>query len=274
MILYNFLADPYHRSKFIGSGGMKQLIKSIAHYQNYLTSPPKETEEMLIGTLLHASILEPDTLDSLFAGIAVKPEGMSLATKEGKEWKAVNEGKKIISAESKTAIDEMHHNIVSHPLYKDILTGGNPETSIFVKDYSTGIHLKARPDYLIHWHDGLKTTAVIVDIKTMKPPIYPMEAFRYAVKARGINIQMAHYRRVLLNELPGVIIDHHYIVAVENEPPYLVKIYDLDASTDLMLNAEYEIETALNKFKRYKTAESAEIKQLNFGYPANIELVK
>lgn len=61
----------------------KLLLRSPLHFKCWIPDQ-EESDAMLVGRLTHAMVLEGKGLDGVFA---IKPKGMSFATKEGKAWR-------------------------------------------------------------------------------------------------------------------------------------------------------------------------------------------
>lgn len=87
----------YHTLPAVNYSSLKHILTSPAHYQAALREVREETTAMRLGTMLHQWWLEGK--DDVLAGCAVKPEGLSFSTKEGKAWREENQGKFILSAD-------------------------------------------------------------------------------------------------------------------------------------------------------------------------------
>lgn len=128
------------------------------HYLSPWPREEDETQATAIGIAAHTLILEGE---AAFADrYAVKPEGMTFSTAEGKAWKAAHASKEIIRQADFEIVSGMCRAIGEHPAARNAFTGGRPEVTAIRKDPETGIWLKVRPDYL---RSGLainyKTTA-------------------------------------------------------------------------------------------------------------------
>lgn len=136
----------YHSGPEVGNSFLKtMLVKSPAHAM----APSKEaTDAMIFGTRVHQIVLEPDTCKW-----AIPPKDLSMATKEGKEWKLLNGDKEIVSIEDYTNLTNIATRLKDNPLLK----GGVAEVSGYVTD-DAGVQRRIRPDY--------RTDDFITDIKT------------------------------------------------------------------------------------------------------------
>lgn len=104
----------YRSHPAVNFSTLKAILTSPAHYQAALSEPRKETPAMLIGTLVHSVILEARELPDI---AAVKPDGLSLATKDGKAWKAEIAARNlpIISADDAGMIRGMAETVQQNP---------------------------------------------------------------------------------------------------------------------------------------------------------------
>lgn len=86
-IYFNMSFEDYLADPALGSSDIKSLLQSPATFwakshMNPNKMPREETDALAFGTLLHEVILEnPDK------ALAVKPDGMSFARKDGKAWR-------------------------------------------------------------------------------------------------------------------------------------------------------------------------------------------
>lgn len=76
--------EEYHQIPALNFSMAKWLLRSPAHFKAAQDEEREETEAMRIGTLVHAMVLEGKDLRDIYA---IKPEGMSFSTKEGKAWR-------------------------------------------------------------------------------------------------------------------------------------------------------------------------------------------
>jgi exodeoxyribonuclease VIII len=202
-------AEVYHKVDALSKSLMTKALRSPAHYRAAVDGKSDEpTKAMQIGTVAHTAILEPHKLAEI---VAIKPEGMSLVTKEGKAWKAENDGKIILDAQEAADIDGMAHSVRRHPSFEP-----SPrfkiEASVFAEDEETGLPLKARPDL---WAEGI---GLILDVKTTDDATE--EAFLRTIQKFAYHVQAAHYI-----EMTGA--SDFVFIAVERNAPYAVAAYRL-----------------------------------------------
>lgn len=188
--------------------------KSPLHFQYAQTHPRAETPAMRLGTAVHLAVLQPD----LFAtSYAVKPEGMSFVTKEGKEWRAANSDRPILSSEEYADICGMADAVRAHPEAARYLAAGAVEEPIVWTDPDTGVAMKGRPDLVT-------STGFLVDLKTARD-LTPRR-FASAVLDLGYLFSMAAYKDGLA--LNGKEPRETVLVCVESSAPFDVCVYRLD----------------------------------------------
>ncbi len=213
-------AEEYHKHPAVGHSSLVRIMRSPAHYQDYVSSPVEPTSNMVLGTAFHAYLLEGDAFPMNFT---VMPK-FDRRTKEGKEkaqeWEANNSGKICISAEQMQAISGMASSVNQHLGAAKLLNHGLAETSGFWTEKRFGIDCKFRPDFLML---DKKSNAItgIVDVKTCVDA--SAEGFARAICNFGYDVQASYYQDGLA-ELTGIRVPF-YFIAAEKEPPYAVAVY-------------------------------------------------
>jgi exodeoxyribonuclease VIII len=187
--------------------------KTPAHFKAKLDGliPDEQTPAMRLGSMIHRAILEPDALE-----ISVKPEGLNLSTKEGREWKAA-QTKTIITQDEYEAIKGMRDSVHTHPAVKRVLANARTEVSLFANG-EDGVLRKARIDALP------ESGNVIVDIKSCQSADPDMMA--KSVVSYRYDVQAAYY--LDLCQLLGLDKTEFLFVCVEKTPPFAVAVYALD----------------------------------------------
>ena len=215
---------------------LKHLLKSPAHYQAALNAPREETPAMLLGTLTHAVALEGKNLAEI---AAIKHEGMNLATKEGKEWKANHLHLPIISHQDVEAIYYMALSIRRNPHAQHVLNQcQHRETPMLATVH--GVDCKALLD--AHGTDGKEWC--IVDLKTTDDA--SPDAFARKVANLHYDFQAAFYSAILsraeqLEERP-----YWLWIAVEKTAPYTCAVY---SATQWQDSGDEKMERVLQYWK-------------------------
>lgn len=165
-----------------------------------------DTDATLFGSAAHAFIIEGE--DVFRARYSVKPDGLNLATKEGRAWKEENGGKPYVSADDFAAIRAMQRMIAVHPMARLALRDGMPEATGIVQDKETGLWLKCRPDYL--------TARLAVNLKTTADN--GREAFGRQAWNLGYHIGAA-FTMDILARLDRPV--PYAFLSIEKSPPYI-----------------------------------------------------
>ena len=205
----------YHKASGVSKSSLDRIAPPYtpAHYRAYMDEPSEEpTEAQKFGSLLHAALLTPDKLD-----VAVKPEGLDMRTKTGKEWAESNSGKNIINSDQKTMIDRCIENVWKHPFASRLMKSSDLERSLFAED-SHGTHRKGRLDILPRGGN------IVADLKTCQSAA--PDEFEKSIYNYRYGVQSAYY--LDLCELCGMEREKFVFICVEKSPPYLVAVYELD----------------------------------------------
>lgn len=230
--IYRETNKNYHDGPGISSSELKQLLKSGAHYQAYLQSPPEPSKEMSVGSLVHALLLEPETLEKEFHvgdfntrrgkdfEAAVKEAGTRTLVSREEMAKALE----IVEAFTQQAKD---HPCLNGQQYN--LLDGVKEHSFYWKDSTTGIQCKVKPDCIT-------PSGVIVDIKTTRNAGF--DAFQKSIVDYGYYLSAAYYLKGVqetLKQAPSPVVvtppTHFAIIAIETEAPYAVQTYFFSAES-------------------------------------------
>lgn len=226
--VFDLPTEQYRSHEAISASDIKWILppKTPAHYHAYKTGQIKreETRALVIGTLCHLAVLEPDKLPTAFA---LRPDGLDLRTKDGKAWKEAQGDKPILDAEEAAMLNGMSAAVAAHPVARKLLDGSKREVSLF-SEHRTGLKLKGRIDVL---GEGF-----VADVKTAVEG--DTQNFAAAVFRFGYHVQAAMYC-----QLAGV--EKFSFIAVEKAPPYAVAVYTLsEKALQVGLNyLNYALET-------------------------------
>lgn len=137
--------EVYHADRScVSVSGLKQILRSPAHFRAYLDGERKETPAMFFGTALHTRLLEPDVFDAEY----VTAPASDKRTSEYKEFQLANANKRILTAEQMAILDGIARSVQGHVSLSTLLRAGLKEHTIIWQDEETGIWLKIRPDCL------------------------------------------------------------------------------------------------------------------------------
>lgn len=208
----------YHATPAISKSDLDLIAKSPMHYKLAKEQGREQTPSMLLGSVVHKLVLEPDS----FSDEYVEAPECDKRTKAGKEaWaefmEELTEQQTIVDAATMALAREITESVRKHPVAAKLLQGGDAETSHFwVTD---GIECKCRPDYL---RSDIKT---VVDLKTTQnssPEEFLKSAYNYRY-----HVQAAWYLDGLRNK--GIEVENFIFIAVETKAPYPVVVYTADS---------------------------------------------
>jgi exodeoxyribonuclease VIII len=211
----------------------KHILTSPAHYQAYINTPQEETKALRFGTFVHSAVLEPHTLNDLYA---TAPD-CDRRTKEGKaawaEFATANAGKTILDAEE-SATGHLVASFARHTLKRLGVEFDATEVMYHV-DYN-GVPLKAAidgvaGDYL--W--DIKTT----DDASAAGMLKAIRNYRY-------NLQAYWYRLVYELATGRRPLGFRFLF-IEKEPPFACAICEV--GPELMSWAIADFEKAVTLYK-------------------------
>lgn len=228
----------YHGNIALGSGDIKQLSKSAAHYHFSKLFPFSGSKASDFGTVFHLMVLEPQKLKD---EVMFCEENISFATKEGKALKAQNPNiKYFIKPDEGKILSTMSTRIaeMNKILSKDLLAECEKEKPIFWSE-ENGIKGKALFDAVNF------DKKIIIDIKTTsKNP-------EKAAIEQEYHTQSAWYSRGISNILSCPQSDILFLFfVVQTEPPFEWRIFtvsDYNVGNDKVENALKNYKTWLEK---------------------------
>jgi hypothetical protein len=219
-VFYGLDAELYHAAPGL-SHSMTKHLNPPARLPVYMSQKREPTAAMIMGTLVHQMVLEPD---KPLPRIALKPEGMKFSTTEGKAWKKDHAGLLILT---QTEWDTLHgcvRSIAEHPDCRDIFgCEGKSEVSIFTPAETTRMRLmeKLRLDWV-------PVGSALVDIKTVPDEGAGKEEFSKILFDQRYYTQASWYLKRWNRAMPDEPKEHFVFVTVEKAPPYLVQCHTVD----------------------------------------------
>jgi hypothetical protein len=222
----NLNDEEYHRnSGGVSSSGLKTFLnKTGAHFAYQKENPKDDTDALALGKLLHALVLEPDTVTADFVE---KPKFTGTGAKAKREaWQSENENKCIVSADNWLLAQNMRDAIFKNSDAAALLGDVIAESSIFWDDFVTGEKCKVRPDALPR-----NNLPFCVDLKSTLDA--SASGFAKSVHNFNYHLSAAMYldgisqTPEIAQELGYEITDFVFVV-VEKDPPHLTAVYRLD----------------------------------------------
>lgn len=217
-------ADPsYRRDPAHAQSHVKHILKSPAHYLAAKQRVFLPTLTMQIGSAVHCLVLEGE--EQFNRDYVLKPEGLSLSTTKGKEWKASIGNKTVLSRTDQYSSWDAVHGMASslrrlewfNPQQKDYRKYN--ELSIYWEAY--GLNCKCRLDRLVLQDDR----AFIVDVKSVDS-VDSSGFVRKVISDFNYLFQAAWYTEATeaAFKIPATFV----FAGVERSAPYSVKVFELD----------------------------------------------
>lgn len=212
MIRHDMPAAEYHAHPALNASTLKAVASKPLAKVRYDLDHRRHSPAFDIGTAAHSLILEGDA-----SGLAI----IDAPDYRGKEARlardaAYAEGRTPLLPREHDAVRAMWDAVMSHATAHELLTGHQPEVSVFADLY--GQPCKARMDA---WHPDRN---LIVDLKTTadaNPETFARTALTY-----GYGQQQAHYQDLV--EVETGKLPRFLFVLVEKAEPYLVSMVELD----------------------------------------------
>ena len=226
----NITESQYHSLPYLSSTRIKAAANNLAS----CLVPIEETNEMLLGKLIHSICLEgEETFDKAYI---VEPDfGLNKNSNAYKEKRAEFEsetvGRRIVPAKfnqvpTMDILNGVKKSLLEHPWSKALMKTGQEELTLIAHDPVTNEKLKARLD----WYPEKLS---IVDLKKTAD----ISRFKYQLSSLHYDLQAGFYSMV--SELCGMPVDTFFFIAVEANPPYPVLVGYL--SEDRMAIANQEV---------------------------------
>lgn len=215
----NQSSEEYHADKTaVSSTGLRKLLKSPATFALYLKEPPKASDAMRLGSLVHMAILEPQKFKER---VIVSPHFGDLRISKNREarniWNtSLNEHMTVIDDSEYQKVVGMVHSIERHNDAYNALNRGVAERSGFYRDPATGVKCKIRPDFLTH--DG----EMLIDLKTTQDCTY--DEFAKTIWNYRYDFQAQMYREGIYH-ITGKYPRYTTFLSIEKQPPYEVGFY-------------------------------------------------
>lgn len=236
MIIYDLPMEQYLAHPAIGSSQLKHMLLTPADYKAALEQRSNETKATVLGTAVHAAILEPDTFDDRYA---LQPEdwgprNVGSGKKRWDEFKAENSDKLVVGYEDACYLRRVQEATKNHSGLREYLASGRAEVTGFSR-YNELIELKARADLLSQgmlW--DVKTTSESIDDENIARIIF---ASRY-------HFQVAHHLRVFNDH--GLELSGAGWIFISTKTP-AIHIRLVQALPDLLTWARRDHDYALEK---------------------------
>jgi hypothetical protein len=262
--LYHDLSmKEYLEAPGLSSSGAKRLARSAAHYRDYIDNPKPSTPDQEEGTVLHSLLFDPKNFDDGSA-YHCRPDTYTAKGGEIKPWHGASSWCKgwlklhtdlpVMTDADLITIHAMHRAIRQHPAAKLALSCSmQAEVSAFCIDPVSKMKMKARFDCI--------AGNTLVDAK--KCIDASREGFKRRIAQFGYDLQAAFHLQVA--QILELDIHHFVFIAVEDEPPHAVGVYEL--SQKALQTAHLRMRSLLDRY-----AECVEQSKWP-AYSSNIEIL-
>ena len=253
--------DPavYHGWDALSHSWMNKLRITPAHLADYMTNGSDESEDrdgsLAFGSAVHCKVLEPLEYDARFA---VRPEGQSGATKEGKAFKADAQahGQAILAFKQGRWVDAVARRAAANNRVGEWLAR-NHETEVSMVWERDGYMCKCRADLMVN---GLNVLADLKTTITASPAGFAAQIAKY-----GYHLQADWYLDGV-QRLTGQVWDWHFI-ACEKRRPFLVSAHQLVRDSAAHVAARTENDRLFELYKKCRSTGQWP------GYPDTTEIV-
>lgn len=234
-IAYNQSDFAYRKEAGVNQSSLKKILDSPAHYQAALKFKMIPTPAMEMGTAAHCLVLDGE---EAFNGAYIKkPDGLSLATKQGKEWKASVGRKKVLNSGGKddpwNSVQGMAESLRRLQWYSGTDSEYIKRNEVSIYWDWMGVRCKARLDSV------LIEEGIVLDLKTTDS-VDP-DLFAKKVVGLGYDFQAAYYAKAA--EVAFGKEFKFIFAAIERKAPYTVDLFDV--TPDMLSEGMYKCEKAL-----------------------------
>jgi hypothetical protein len=223
----------YRKAIGLSQSSLKIFSKSAAHYLASTEEQHEPTDAMILGSVFHAMVLQPDEAKNLYA-VKLKVDGRSKEGKAYNEQFAIeNAGKFIINVEQEAQLLAMKASLLSHPKANELLANSDYRELPVFGTYPTpygDVRLKG----LIDAYDSKR--GFVNDIKTCEDA--SPEGFRKAIWDRRYDFQDVQYGWLLQNA--GKPVNQFNFLCIEKKPPFAVAVYSISAESLLKSAGRWE----------------------------------
>lgn len=191
----NLPNDEYHAMPELSSSQIKDVLRTPAHFYAKHMAVDKKTNaptpNMLLGTVVHSLLLEPDRFDSEYVISQKFDRRTKLGKVDAAEFEAVNADKVVIDEAIYSEAKQITAQLAKHSVSKLLrLPDMIAEASIFYSDEATGLDCRIRPDFHLPPCDAFPN-GLIVDLKTTDNASY--HSFNRTIINFGYHISAAMY---------------------------------------------------------------------------------
>lgn len=219
-------AKEYHARRALSSSGIKELIKSPAHFLYWQAngSLDPHAAPFRVGGAFHSLLLDTEPRIEIFTG------AKSLNSKAGEICLAAHPDSWVVTEEEWKTVEGMAGEIQRKSSLVKLLRDSHREQEFYWSE--DGLSCKAMLD-MVH-------PKAIFDLKTTSDPA---SSFMWSARKYRYDIQAAWYTRALVTT--GASPRPFYFVVVEKNPPHGIMTFEINEQTMALANEEIDRMLAL-----------------------------
>jgi hypothetical protein len=226
-------AEAYHHASGVSNSMLKRMDPTPAHFKAAQAEPFEVTPAMIMGTLTHAMVLEPDKplpKVALVPDAYIDAKGVekpwTFASNTCKDWRKAQEaeGRLILTATQRQSVIGMVASIAAHPVASNIIATASMEVSLFACNPKFEALFGADNPLLKARLDIAPEGNFLADVKTCEDA---GEDFSKTIFTFGYYMQAAFYIDLWNILHPHDPKTHFVFIAVEKSAPYAVRVVRL-----------------------------------------------
>jgi hypothetical protein len=230
--------DKYRIADGLNKSLLVPFMQSPFHYKHELENKKQPTENMKLGTALHAELLLPRPSD-----VYAVCKKVDKRKTEGKEYfaqfTAENVGKTVIDEDQYESLKGMKEGLYRNAFSRRILEQAT-DREVAMFGTRNCEHGKVRLKGMADIYDS--NNGILADIKTVDSAT--KDSFKWAMKDFSYDIQQVHYTWLAINA--GLPFSKFMFIVCERKKPWATAVYQL--STDSYMRAFDRWSKALDYF--------------------------
>ena len=233
--------EVYHRLPGISGSNLSLLAESNKHLDHKELFSLGETDALIFGTLVHALVLEPHTVENDYAVMPIytaENKTESTIAKSKQVFKESNEGKIIIQKDDFEKAELMTRNVLA--IYGDEISNGIKERSLF-SDID-GLILKCRLDIELPNGDD-------IDLKTITTGTKGFSDFTLESHIKKLNYHRSAAFRNIVRRSLGIKTGASYLLFVDSSIGNMVRLIQIHP--DWVSDAEFYVTELLENRRFY-----------------------
>lgn len=209
----------YRQHPAISRSQLFKLRESPEKFKYYMDNPEQPTPAFVFGQLLHAMVLQPETVDEQFAIAPICDRRTTVGKKLWAEFEEQAESKTVVTADMIEQAVAMRDKLMGNGYVQQLLAG-EKEKPFFWADELTQEECKCRVDCLT----SINGMNIIVDLKTAESA--DTDTFMWHAIKYGYNLQTAMYGEGVKANTGRECV--FVFVVIEKKPPYAINILQAD----------------------------------------------